>query len=119
MERSKQSFSKRNYSSQPKANYPDYRSTILRHQGLKLVALPQTLADTRGPVFGHMDLGDNDHDLIINYASTGKSAIGERIAVAGKVLDESGKPVPNALIEVWQANTGGRYRQERYISSAS
>ena len=68
MERSKQSFSKRNYSSQPKANYHDYRSTILRHQGHKLVALPQTLADTRGPVFGHMDLGDNDHDLIINYA---------------------------------------------------
>ena len=110
MERSKQSFSKRNYSSQPKANYPDYRSTILRHQGHKLVALPQTLAYTRGPVFGHMDLGDNDHDLIINYESTGKSAIGERIAVAGKVLDESGKPVPNALIEVWQANAGGRYR---------
>jgi protocatechuate 3,4-dioxygenase beta subunit len=59
-----------------------------------------------------MDLGDKDHDLIINYASTGKSAIGERIVVRGKVLDESGKPVPNALIEVWQANAGGRYRHK-------
>tara|TARA_B110000483_G_scaffold204079_2_gene246789 strand:- start:1720 stop:2451 length:732 start_codon:yes stop_codon:yes gene_type:complete len=112
MERSNQSFSKRNYSSQPKANYPDYRSTILRHQEHKLVALPQTLADTRGPAFGHMALGDSDHDLIINYASTGLGAIGERIVVAGKVLDESGKPVPNALIEVWQANAGGRYRHK-------
>ncbi len=112
MEHSKQSFSKRNYASQPKNNYPDYRSTALRHQKHKLVVLPQTLADTKGPVFGHMDLGDQDHDLIINYAANGKSAIGERIVVHGKVLDESGSPVPNALIEVWQANAGGRYRHK-------
>jgi protocatechuate 3,4-dioxygenase beta subunit len=112
MEHSKQSFSKRNYATQPEANYPDYRSTVLRHQQHKLVVLPQSIADMTGPVFGHMDLGDKDHDLIINYASTGKSAIGERIVVRGKVLDESGKPVPNALIEVWQANAGGRYRHK-------
>jgi protocatechuate 3,4-dioxygenase beta subunit len=112
MEYSKQSFSKRNYATQPEANYPDYRSTVLRHQQHKLVVLPQSIADMTGPVFGHMDLGDKDHDLIINYASTGKSAIGERIVVRGKVLDESGKPVPNALIEVWQANAGGRYRHK-------
>ena len=112
MEHSKQSFSKRNYATQPEANYPDYRSTVLRHQQHKLVVLPQSIADMTGPVFGHMDLGDTDHDLIINYASTGKSAIGERIVVRGKVLDESGKPVPNALIEVWQANAGGRYRHK-------
>lgn len=112
MEHSKQSFSKRNYATQPEANYPDYRSTVLRHQQHKLVVLPQSIADMTGPVFGHMDLGDEDHDLIINYASTGKSAIGERIVVRGKVLDESGKPVPNALIEVWQANAGGRYRHK-------
>ena len=112
MEHSKQSFSKRNYASQPKNNYPDYRSTALRHQKHKLVVLPQTLADIKGPVFGHMDLGDQDHDLIINYAANGKSAIGERIVVHGKVLDESGSPVPNALIEVWQANAGGRYRHK-------
>jgi protocatechuate 3,4-dioxygenase beta subunit len=112
MEHSKQNFSKRNYATQPEANYPDYRSTVLRHQQHKLVVLPQSIADMTGPVFGHMDLGDKDHDLIINYASTGKSAIGERIVVRGKVLDESGKPVPNALIEVWQANAGGRYRHK-------
>jgi protocatechuate 3,4-dioxygenase beta subunit len=112
MEHSKQNFSKRNYATQPEANYPDYRSTVLRHQQHKLVVLPQSIADMTGPVFGHMDLGDTDHDLIINYASTGKSAIGERIVVRGKVLDESGKPVPNALIEVWQANAGGRYRHK-------
>jgi len=35
--------------------------------------------------------------------------LGERIIVAGRVLDEDGRPVPNTLIEVWQANAAGRY----------
>jgi protocatechuate 3,4-dioxygenase beta subunit len=35
--------------------------------------------------------------------------LGERIIVAGRLLDEGGKPIPNALIEVWQANAAGRY----------
>jgi len=29
------------------------------------------------------------------------------------VLDEDGRGVPNALVEVWQANASGRYRHSR------
>ena len=102
----------RDYESQPAADYPDYRSSILRHPKHKLVALPQSLADTTGPAFGDMPLGDKDNDLIVNFAAPGESAIGERICVHGHVLDGSGRPVPDALIEVWQANAGGRYRHK-------
>jgi len=35
--------------------------------------------------------------------------LGERIIVAGRVLDEDGRPVPNTLLEIWQANAAGRY----------
>ena len=35
--------------------------------------------------------------------------LGERIIVQGRVLDEDGKPVPNALVEIWQCNAAGRY----------
>ncbi len=35
--------------------------------------------------------------------------LGQRIIVAGRVLDEDDRPVPNTLIEVWQANAAGRY----------
>ena len=35
--------------------------------------------------------------------------LGERIVVAGRVLDEDGRPLPNTLLEVWQANAAGRY----------
>lgn len=103
-------FAPRDPSGQPVLDYPDYRSTILRAPTQKLVALPQSLADMTGPAFGHMPLGEHDHDLIVNYARTGKSALGERIMVHGHLLDEAGRPVPHALIEVWQANAGGRYR---------
>jgi protocatechuate 3,4-dioxygenase beta subunit len=38
---------------------------------------------------------------------------GERIIVAGRILDEDGRGVPHALVEVWQANAAGRYRHTR------
>jgi protocatechuate 3,4-dioxygenase, beta subunit len=45
-------------------------------------------------------------------------AIGPRIIVYGRVLDERGKGVPGALLEFWQANAGGRYRhrKEGYVA---
>ena len=45
--------------------------------------------------------------------NAGESAIGERIIVYGKVLDERGKGVDGVLLEFWQANAGGRYRHKR------
>ncbi|KAA9300326.1 MULTISPECIES: hypothetical protein [Aerococcus] len=51
--------------------------------------------------------GKND-DLTKN-AGTGGEAIGQRIIVKGRVLDEDGNPVPKAFIEIWQANSAGRY----------
>lgn len=105
-------FKARNYDAHPRPDYPDYRSSILRHPKQALVALPQSLADTTGPAFGHAPLGDYDHDLIINFAEASQLAMGERIKVYGRVIDERSRPVPNALIEVWQANSGGRYRHK-------
>lgn len=58
-------------------------------------------------------LGELDADLIHNFARPGESALGERILVYGRVLDERGVGVPGALLEFWQANAGGRYRHKR------
>jgi protocatechuate 3,4-dioxygenase beta subunit len=71
-----------------------------------------------GPVFGHGMLDALDNDLIRNYAAGGE-AIGERIVVHGAVMDEDGRPVPDTLIEIWQANAGGRYRhvRDQYIAA--
>ncbi len=103
---------------QPQALAPRYRSSTARAPGRALVSMPQTLSETTGPVFGHGLVGPRDSDLTVNYAAGGESAIGPRIVVFGRLLDETGRGVPGALVEVWQANAGGRYRhpKEGYIA---
>lgn len=94
---------------QPKALTPDYKTSVARSPRLALISLEQSGSEITGPTFGHSDLGALDHDLIKNYAQGG-DPVGERIIVHGRVLDQDGRPVPETLVEVWQANAGGRYR---------
>lgn len=94
----------------PPALTPAYKTSVTRAPRQALVALPGSLSDTTGPAFGHGVLGPLDHDLTLNFASPGASAVGERIVVHGRVLDEDARPVPGTLVEIWQANAGGRYR---------
>jgi protocatechuate 3,4-dioxygenase beta subunit len=105
-------FLRRDRAWHPAADTPRYRSTSLRAPRRALLSLPQSIGELSGPVFGHDRIDPLDSDLIRNYASDGE-AIGERIVVHGKVMDEMGRPVPHALIEIWQANAGGRYRHVR------
>jgi protocatechuate 3,4-dioxygenase beta subunit len=89
--------------------YPDYRSTALRAPKRPLVILPHTLTELTGPVYGHESIGALDHDLTRQHAG---EPLGERIIVAGRVLDEDGRSLRNTLIEIWQANAAGRYLHE-------
>ena len=95
--------------------YAAYRSTVLRAPGQPLVNVPLTITETTGPGPAHsaaVAMADDDADLTRN-ARTGGEAIGQRIIVTGRVLDEDGTPAPNTLIEVWQANSAGRYLHRR------
>lgn len=105
----------RDWSAHPPQLHEPYGSTALRAQTRPLVALEQSLAELTAPVFGEGAVAELDNDLTRNAARTG-AALGERIIVAGRVLDESGRPVRNALVEVWQANASGRYahRQDQH-----
>jgi protocatechuate 3,4-dioxygenase beta subunit len=111
-------FLPRDRSWHPAANTPAYRSTTFRAPRRALLAIPQSIGELSGPVFGHDALDPLDNDLIRNYASDG-DAIGERIVVHGKVLDENERPVAGALIEIWQANAGGKYRHvnDKYMAA--
>lgn len=96
----------------PPALTPQYKSTVLRSPRHSLLSLGPTMSELTGPVFGHDMLGPHDNDLIVNF-SHGGEAIGQRIIVYGQILDENARPVPGTLMEVWQANAGGRYRHKR------
>ena len=91
---------------QPEYLHPAYRSSVKRAPTRPLIVLPHTLSERTGPVFGQDAIRANDHDLTAQHAG---APVGERIAVRGRVLDEGGRPVRGALIEVWQANAAGRY----------
>ncbi|MEM7343823.1 MAG: protocatechuate 3,4-dioxygenase subunit beta [Chloroflexota bacterium] len=95
-------------SQHPDYVFPPYASTPKR--GPKGILLPrvETLSELTGPVYGATDVTEIDADLTQNARVNGEP-LGERIIVTGQVLDENNRPVPNALLEVWQANSTGRY----------
>lgn len=88
-------------------DFADYKTTGIRSPRQPLTLIPQRLGEVTGPVFGEDRVRPGDADLTI---ANGGEAQGQRIVVHGRVLDSGGKAVPNTLLEVWQANAGGRYR---------
>jgi protocatechuate 3,4-dioxygenase beta subunit len=93
--------------SEPPYLYPDYRSTVLRAPLKRLVKLHRHWFESApGPVFGRIPVRPEDGDLTRQHAG---EPLGERIIVTGRVLDTGGRPIPNTLVEVWQANSAGRY----------
>ena len=97
----------------PQAYTPFYKTSVARSPQRALLSFDSSKTEITGPAFGQNMLGKLDNDLILNYAKPGEMAIGERILVHGKILDERGRGVPNTLVEFWQANAGGRYRHKK------
>jgi protocatechuate 3,4-dioxygenase beta subunit len=95
---------------QPPYDYPAYESTIKRHPARPLVLMPHSLSEVTGPVYGHGHVLPEDADLTRQHKN---APVGERIIVSGRVLDDSGRPVPHTLVEIWQANSAGRYSHQR------
>jgi len=93
---------------QPPYLHPPYKSTVKRAPTNSLILLPQTLSEMTGPVYGEDAIRELDNDLTRNAVVDGEP-IGERIIVTGRVLDDAGKPIEKALLEIWQANATGRY----------
>lgn len=107
------SFPPRDRNWHPPALHTPYKSSQLRSPKHALLHFPTTHGEEMGPTFGHDILGPLDNDLITNFAAVGEMAIGPRLIVHGQVRDENGRGVAGALVEVWQANAGGRYRHKK------
>ena len=90
----------------PPNDSPGYRSTVFRHPKEPLVIIPQTLSEITGPAYPYGRMEATDNDLTVQHEG---EPLGERIIVQGRVLDEDNRPVPNTLVEIWQANAAGRY----------
>ena len=95
---------------QPPFLYPPYTSTVRRAPAKPLIQLQHTLSELTGPLYGHNPIGETDNDLTRQHPG---EPIGERIIVAGQVMDEDGRPIPHTLTELWQSNAAGRYRHNQ------
>ena len=94
--------------SQPPLLYPPYKSTVLRAPAQPLIRFPPASRISRRRVYGYLPIGESRHRP---HAAARRRAAGRadhRRPAAS--LDEDGRPVPHALVEIWQANAAGRYR---------
>ena len=107
----------RDFAIHPPAYDPKYKTSVLRSPKQALISIDPSLTELSGPMVARSELQALDHDLILNY-SHGALPIGERMIVHGYITDEHARPVPGALVEIWQANAGGRYRHsnDRYLA---
>ena len=102
------SFKPRDWGSHAPYIAPGYKSTILRGPTRPLVPIKPGLTEGTGPRFAPATVRKLDFDLTKNGVTNGEP-IGERIVVHGRVTDTDGRPQPNLVVEVWQANAAGRY----------
>jgi protocatechuate 3,4-dioxygenase beta subunit len=87
--------------------HPSYKSTVKRAPSLPAIIVPQTITETSGAALDWMAIvGETVDDLTAQHQG---EPIGQRIIVSGRVLDDLGRPVSGALVEIWQANAAGRY----------
>ena len=93
----------------PPYDHGAYTSTHKRAPRHPPIRIAHTLSEITGPRLGAELVGAGDADLT-RFA--GGEALGERIVVTGRVLDEDGRPLSNALVEIWQANSAGRYAHD-------
>ena len=92
---------------QPQVPIPGYPSTWKFTPSQPLIDRRPTRTDVTGPQDLWRKLPCGDSNLAVPFA--GRPAQGQLIEIGGQILDEDGRPVRGAVVELWQANAAGRY----------
>jgi len=79
--------------------------------------LAETPAQPVGPFYAPFKPFSIDSDLLYTPGST-TPASGQVIHLSGRVLDQVGRPLEGARVEIFQANTHGRYNHPRHVNSS-
>jgi protocatechuate 3,4-dioxygenase beta subunit len=89
-----------------------FGSAYFTSRGLFADDLTRTPRQTEGPFYPDKLPLDTDNDLIVVNDSL-TPAVGEITHLSGRILDASGGPVRNAVIEIWQVDGKGIYLHSR------
>jgi protocatechuate 3,4-dioxygenase beta subunit len=92
---------------EPSVPIEGYPNTWTHTPSQKMFQRPITRTEATGPfeLWRKLKCGESD----LSRTATGKQAQGALMQVSGRILDEDGRPIPNAIVELWQANAAGRY----------
>jgi protocatechuate 3,4-dioxygenase alpha subunit len=72
-----------------------------------------TPSQTVGPFFAFaLTPDDYDYSALTSNDLVTADAVGDAIRIEGRVTDGAGKPVPDAFLELWQADGAGRYAEQ-------
>ena len=85
-----------------------FGSAALTIPGALAEELMRTPFQTEGPFYPDKLPLDTDNDLLVINDQI-SPAIGEITHLGGKLMDENGDPIRNALVEIWQVNAKGSY----------
>ena len=89
-------------------NYP---RSFTRNPSQALIERPLTLSELTGPLALEQRIPLSGEDLA-HLTPDSPRAIGQYIEVTGRVVDEDGAPLAGSMIEIWQANSAGKYVHE-------
>jgi len=96
---------------QPARYIEHYPRSFTRNPAQPLIERPLTLSELTGPVRIEQRLAISPFD-IAHLNPQSPRAIGQYIEVTGRVVDEDGAPLAGAVVEIWQANSAGKYVHE-------
>ncbi len=74
--------------------------------------LAKTPRDYEGPFYPVVRQQDEDNDLL-RVKGREHAAKGDILHLSGRVVNEDGRPVPDSVVEIWQTDSHGRYKDKR------
>lgn len=92
---------------QPEVPVPGYTNTWTHTPSQPAFRRPVTRTEATGPLDLWRKLPADDSNLAV--LAPGRMALGQLMHMSGRILDEEGRPVRGAVVELWQANAAGRY----------
>ncbi|SDB22912.1 dioxygenase family protein [Belnapia rosea] len=95
---------------------PGYPGTFTHTPSQPPIRRPPGRGEIAGPIALHRKLPCGEANLA--EPIPGRPALGQLIHLAGQVLDEDGRPVADAVVELWQANAAGRYAHANDVRDA-
>jgi protocatechuate 3,4-dioxygenase beta subunit len=101
---------------EPVVPVPGYPNTWTHTPARAPIPRAPGATETAAPAALHRKLPVGDANLA--ERSKGKPAIGQLMEISGRILDEAGRPVVGAIVELWQANAAGRYAHAIDTSAA-